>query len=215
MSYYFNRRQDKPSFAAKVAEYGIRRAMRPWLRRKVPTYVAVLVVPDTSHMDTYRAAGFRVLRNAEGEKDKEQDYTVDTFDNAGGHAPTFRRMSSLEFLDRNIVFVTAGDESVPESLRLAADFVVAVDPPRAEHFAAAALDLGLGAVREKDIEFLRTVPFSRLAGVMTPGRKLTSARSQTGKNRRRARAARHPRTSVPSVCLCSTSTVTVRPRTGD
>lgn len=29
MSYFFNRRQDKPTFAEKVAEYGIRRAMRP------------------------------------------------------------------------------------------------------------------------------------------------------------------------------------------
>lgn len=175
MSRSHKSRDKRPKFPVVVAECAVRKALRPFLRTRVKSFVAVLVVGESAKHRYYKDAADHVLRSLEPGREWDFDYSAEAFHNADGEAAVLRSLGKVEFLSRTVIVVSSWPENVPDGLQLAVDFVCEVHKPTPDHCRAAGHKLGFHGMSQAAAEFLSLESFDRLATVMRPGRSLRSA----------------------------------------
>lgn len=134
INYQSSRRKSPPNLVIAAARCGVRRALRPFIRREGTPFVAILVVAE-GMADYYRRAADAIIQEP---MPVDEDYNelaavIAIKEPTDGQA-VFSRLRHA----RQMVMVTEKLDHISPALRAAADVVVEVALPSPEHFLAAA-----------------------------------------------------------------------------
>lgn len=159
------------NFPTAVAMCAARAALRPFLRHRDASFMAILEVPANIDPIFYHHAASALL-------DRRSLY-----DDLGNPLNFVARLDQISvaadlhrILDakRSVILIKDG-EKVDETLRLIADVEVAIGAPQAAHFSAAARMLGMPEMKASDAEYLAGLDFYKVRLAFRSGRSLRAA----------------------------------------
>ncbi|MGO8021294.1 AAA family ATPase [Rhizobium leguminosarum] len=153
------------NLASVVAEMGIRRAIRHYLRPDCTNFVLAIRIHDANAVGPYRSAAEKLLKN-QVVIGGEGDY-VSVVDMTATNSVSAR---SLEIIARAILLYT-DDADLSHDLDLVIDNRLCVEPPSAEHFEAAAEQLRM-VLQKSDADFLASQSLLDIGTVSRPGRPI-------------------------------------------
>ncbi|TCP80819.1 ATP-dependent Zn protease [Rhizobium sp. PP-CC-2G-626] len=152
-SYTISQRKRQPRFIDTAARYGVRNVLRPFIRRaRDLAFVAVLHVPEGT-CEYYKRAADALIADPMpvDEECNELAVVIVLHDIAVEPRSLFKRFRYA----RQIVILTERLEHIPPEMRASADIVAVIAPPTAEHYEAAAREIGMSGMTP-DIAALMT-----------------------------------------------------------
>ena len=173
MSYRsINRPNSPPHLAIEVAKCGVRRALRPFLRRKNLAFIAVLIAPENT-ADYYRRAVSSLIEDPANADEYGNDPAV-AF-TVGESTIDARSFYGRIKYARQVVIITEKREYPPADFLAGADLVADIASPTTEHFIAAAREAKVPGMTEAHAEFLSTKSFDAILVSIRPTRPLMSS----------------------------------------
>ncbi|MFK3776913.1 AAA family ATPase [Agrobacterium sp. NPDC089420] len=173
MSYRsINRPNSPPHLAIEVAKCGVRRALRPFLRRKNLAFIAVLIAPENT-ADYYRRAVSSLIEDPANADEYGNDPAV-AF-TVGESTIDARSFYGRIKYARQVVIITEKREYPPADFLAGADLVADIASPTTEHFIAAARKAKVPGMTEAHAEFLSTKSFDAILVSIRPTRPLMSS----------------------------------------
>lgn len=143
-----------------VAYCGIRRALRSF-RRKGSRFIAVLILTGDMDAAAYECGAQLLLKHLANEDISWHNSDYARFiDNPTNMATFLTTLASRDSFLRAMVILNDRSLLTPD-LTLAADIIVSVDPPRPEHFVAAARLIHCYRPLDSELLFLMCQPFNR------------------------------------------------------
>lgn len=170
MTFKLRKRDTLPTnLATVVAAFGIESAIRHLLRKPDTRFVAAIAVPDASDLEVYQFAARQLLdvTNALDDAGMRTAFVDVASDFA---RPSTDLLSTFYHVRRAILFCTDETE-ISSDLGILIDCRVALKPPTARHFRAAAQQLGL-QMTEAESDFLATKGLQQLRLAIRPGRSV-------------------------------------------
>jgi cell division protease FtsH len=163
----------KNSFLIELARLGLRRALRPFLHRSNPPFIAALVLPPKALPYIYVDAANELFTPNVKEFEISDDFRVIYLEAAEREDldSKFRTSSVL----RRTVFLLQEECKLPTEFALAVDHYGVMPPPSAEHVMRACRHAGLGEIGRTDAELLASTSPHRLKAALTIGRPIASA----------------------------------------
>lgn len=155
-----------PSLATLVAQMAIRNAIRPFLRSKSLNFVVVILLPDRRDILFYEFVARQMLETARDPYDDFGQKTV-FVDQAVDDKKT-DWASTLRHIKRAVLFATS-EADIASELRLAVDYIAALNPPAAVHLRMAARQLGF-RLSQNEAEKLASMSLEELRLAVRPGR---------------------------------------------
>ncbi|PYE93006.1 ATP-dependent Zn protease [Rhizobium sp. PP-F2F-G38] len=171
-SYAIHQRKRQPRFVDTAAKYGVRNALRPFIRRSRDlAFVAVLHVPEGT-CEYYKRAADALIADPMpvDEECNELAVVLALHDIAIEPHSLFKRYR----YGRQIVLLTERLEHIPTEMRAAADIVALIAPPTAEHYEAAAREIGMSGMTPDIAALMTGFSFDVLSAAIMETRPLAT-----------------------------------------
>jgi cell division protease FtsH len=158
-----------------VAMCGLRSVLRPFVRRQDTSFVAILAVREWDAIPYYKTAAQELLsikssRMAEWENSQVVT-TIEDFEHMRFKLDVFDLVRAATQV---VIFVPNFDD-VPPKIRTLADVYGMIDPPKADHYLAAARALDLADMTRTHAEFLAEQPLESIKLAFRKGRPLINS----------------------------------------
>lgn len=191
-SYTIHKRKAPPNFVVAAAKCGVRNSLRPFIRRRQDiAFVAVLHVAEGT-CEYYKRATEALIADPMpvDEECNELAVVLALYDIAVEPRTLFQRYRH----GRQIVLVTERLEHIPFEMRAAADIVKVLAPPTAEHYKAAAREIGMNGMTSDIAALMTGFSFDVLSATIMGTRPLATVVRYL----RRSVAEREKATPVPA-----------------
>ncbi|PDT50146.1 ATPase [Sinorhizobium fredii] len=156
MAYYEN---FSTSLPLAVAQYGVRNALRPFLRKKDASFVVIMVAPSSQPMWFYEHAAAHILLPGTEALREDGSETVIITSTSEIASKSARAIASKFRNARRSVILCGNADEITADLRLLADAVAFIPTPTAAHYLMAAKLVGLPRVTKGAAEFLSSQSF--------------------------------------------------------
>lgn len=160
------------SFLMQIAQLGLRRALRPFLRHTSPSFVAALVLPPGATPHIYVDAATELFTPNLGDYEISDDFSVAYLD--ASEEKELARKFAMATVLRRTLFLLTSDCDLPTDFMLALDHYCVMPLPSARHFIVTSKKLGLGEIDASDADFLASLSFAQLRSAMTVGRSMAT-----------------------------------------
>lgn len=158
-----------------VAMCGLRSALRPFLRRPETSFVAILAVNEQDAIPYYKTAMGELLSINSSPIAEWENKQVVTFIEEFEHMRFKPDVFDLVRAATQVVIFVPNLEDVPPKIRTLADFFGMIDPPKVDHYLAAAKTLDIADMTKAHAEFLADQSLEAIKFAFRKGRPLINS----------------------------------------